>query len=130
MRQTFHQPPIWAALICAALLALAWVQFIFAAPAPFSRDQGDRWHRPRLVGTWVLHWQGSRGIATFSPDGGYHCRWHGVEFVGKWNVAGGRIWIKESCRPGVKDSWHTFSVPLTPLTEGAPLSETGLMRSH
>ena len=116
MRRPPTWPARWAALCCAALLALANSPGADAAPAPFARalPQSEQLRRGNLAGTWTLHWHGSRGSVTLTADGRYSCRWCGLNFTGSWKVYEGQLWITESYRPTDSNSWHAYSVSLEP----------------
>jgi hypothetical protein len=93
-----------------------------AAPAPLPRcpHKQNRLQHGQLVGIWTLHWHGAKGAVTLSPDGGYRCKWCGLEFVGTWKLSEGRVVIRESYRPSDAQSWHTYSVMLGPGPSGRP----------
>jgi len=61
-----------------------------------------------------LYWHGAKGTVVLSADGGYSCRWCGLDFVGHWKLRNGSVVITESYRPADENSWHTYTVRLSP----------------
>lgn len=113
MRRPLTRPALWAALCCAALFAWSTAT---AAPAPLPRPPREqiRQHHASLVGTWTLYWHGAKGTVMLAADGGYTCRWCGLDFVGHWKFCDGCVVITESYRPHDENSWHVYSVKLEP----------------
>ena len=83
-----------------------------------------------MAGNWTLHWYGATGAVKLKSDGTYECTWCGLQFVGSWRVADGRVWITESFRPEAAGSWHHYSVPLHVASVGESPPEIRLERAR
>jgi hypothetical protein len=79
------------------------------APVPFPRRDGPR----PYDGVWEVRVGRVTCIMEFGAGGAYVCHWLGLKYAGTWRIAGGKLYIKESCQPSSPYFWQHYEYMIT-----------------